>query len=363
MRRTVILIVAVTLMCQGLFSIALGQGYESCTNYEEYLHWTGRVSWGYRATDVSVLGDFAYVVGYQHLKTIDVSDENSPIIVYNHNISDVEGVCATGGYLYVVSSSIFQIYSLAIPETPSLTASLSLPGSKKIDVAGNIAAVARGNAGVSFVDISNPSAPVLLSTINTPGSAYDIEIDGGFSYVSDHSQGLQIINNLDPVHPSIIGWLPTASTAFSIAYHDGRVMLGCDNAVQLVDVLAPESPELLSSMYMPSDIYGVWIDGERAYLAAYSAGLMTLDISNPNFPSIIGNIDTYDVAWRVDVVGQKAYVADDDGGLLVVSSSNDMSPPVIGRWGNGQNTLKLSGQGNIAFAVTDDGWFRSLDCS
>ena len=50
------------------------------------------------------------------------------------------------------------------------------------------------NVGLTIVDISDPSRPVLLGSYVLPSSARDVEIVGDLAYVAGYSSGLQILN-------------------------------------------------------------------------------------------------------------------------------------------------------------------------
>jgi hypothetical protein len=42
-----------------------------------------------------------------------------------------------------------------------------------------------GESGLQVIDISNPPSPVKVGTIDTPGSAIEVAVSGGYAYAAD----------------------------------------------------------------------------------------------------------------------------------------------------------------------------------
>ena len=43
------------------------------------------------------------------------------------------------------------------------------------------------SAGLRLIDVSDPSRPTIVSTIDTPGGAHNVAISGGVAFVADTS--------------------------------------------------------------------------------------------------------------------------------------------------------------------------------
>lgn len=82
--------------------------------------------------------------------------------------------------------------------------------------------------------------------------------------------------------------------------------------------LFPFVPTLAGGYDTPGDAWGVFVSGNRAFVADYDSGLQVIDISTPTSrPFEVGSYDTPDHAWGVFVSGDHAFVADWGSGLQV----------------------------------------------
>ena len=93
---------------------------------------------------------------------------------------------------------------------------------------------------------------------------------------------------------------------------------------------AQDCPQLLGSVSTSAQALGVAFQGNYAYLADRSAGLLIFDVSDPAAPVQLADLATPVDAFDVAVSGAYAYVADIDAGLLVVDVSNPAAPVQTG---------------------------------
>ena len=98
-----------------------------------------------------------------------------------------------------------------------------------------------------MIDIAVPIPPEIVATLDTPGDAYGIALEGNIVYVGDRLEGVQVIDVSDPDAPSIIGVYDTSSR-----------------------------------------VYGLDVAGNEAYLADGGAGLTVLDVADPTNPTLLG---------------------------------------------------------------------------
>ena len=106
------------------------------------------------------------------LLIIDVSNPSAPVLAgtYKDGANFIRGVDASGSNAFVASSlkegsSRLQILDLTTPSHPTLVASLDTPGvAQDVSVAGSLAYVTVGPAGMIIVDVSNPGAPYVCDS-------------------------------------------------------------------------------------------------------------------------------------------------------------------------------------------------------
>ena len=86
--------------------------------------------------------------------------------------------------------------------------------------------------GFRIIDISNPSAPLLVGVISTLSDASSVTVAGDYAYIGDGS-GLHILNISDPTAPYEVGSYPgyvgeivlVGNTAFAASWDSGLVIL------------------------------------------------------------------------------------------------------------------------------------------
>ncbi len=154
-----------------------------------------------------------------------------------------------------------------------------------VDIAGNYAYLAAGNAGLLVVDITNPEKPIEAGFSETLGNPYYVEVANGYAYVLGIFR-LEIIDVNDPEKPVRVG----AAGSFGANTH------------------------------------GLAVSGKNAYIGVGSPGLYIVDIEEPTNPQVAGFYDTHGLAQGSDIVSDRIYLADGLGGVLILRVSG-ITPP------------------------------------
>jgi hypothetical protein len=227
--------------------------------------------------------------------------------------------------------------------------------------------------GVEVIDISDPTNPTWVKTIDTPGQAYDLQMKGSLIYAADDYYGFQILDSsgivgghdtpqiakgvfaegnyayvadfesllvfdvTDPAVPSETSSLPFTEARGVYMSHPRAYV--CEaytpwGELWILDTSNPGSPAVLGG-YTDPDYYfsphAVYVDNWAiAYVANYYNELFIIDVSNPPAPTRVSFAyppnELWGFAWDVKLSGSKAYVANYDGGLWVVDVSDPGSP-------------------------------------
>ena len=110
--------------------------------------------------------------------------------------------------------------------------------------------VAYGEAGLQVIDVTNPAAPVILGSLNTPLVARGVDVSGFYAVVADD---------------------------------------GTPGAVRIVDVSNPTAPVITGDLVLSSGhAKDVVVRDQLAYLASFTGGFQVIDFSMPTSPTIIG---------------------------------------------------------------------------
>jgi hypothetical protein len=133
--------------------------------------------------------------------------------------------------------------------------------------------------GLYIIDITNPSSPFLINRFqNITSYAQDISVKDGYAYIADGYGGVEVVDVIDPMNPSVIGYFDLI---------DGST--------------------------------GIKVDGNYAYMSEYIlGGLQIVDISNPAIPTLAGWYQPSGVfALGVESFNGFVYVSDGLGGIQI----------------------------------------------
>ncbi len=242
----------------------------------------------------------------------------------------------------------------------------------------------KGGYGVQVVDIADPSAPVVASTLPNPRftRAEDVVVhdvdtpsfQGALALVGVQScfgngvenrvrTGLMLYDVTDPYEPSLLSvWF---LKGFSAGCHeidlvqrpDGMVLAGCaqnlndqiygQTALDLVDVTDPRSPALVGTYSLPLDpLSGVGCipvtfghsvrfedQGTTALLSYWDyGGTVNLDISDPTSPAEVGTT----LLLPADEDGDNHSAIYARGGQWLIVNNEDFCPDTPGQVGFGE---------------------------
>ncbi|MBI4947968.1 hypothetical protein HY844_00180 [Candidatus Berkelbacteria bacterium] len=195
----------------------------------------------------------------------------------------------------------------------------------KVDISGSYAYVVRADGTPDFViiDITAPSEPTIVGSLNLTGIPANIYVSGTYAYVtnSDNDQELQIIDISTPSTPTVVATYNATGdqNALGIFILDNTAYLlrenGDSNELVILNVTSPTLPLLLGSQNLNGTGYEIVVVGTNAYIATgYNAQeLQIVNVLNPISPSLVGwlelpgNTDaiTISVTGNTVLVGQE----------------------------------------------------------
>ncbi len=213
---------------------------------------------------------------------------------------------------------------------PSALAAINIPGyANNVDVAGDYAYVAAGQAGLQIIDVSNRRAPQIVGQLDTDGVAIDVKVRGNLAYVADGDKGLKVINVATPAAPVLLSALDTDGVTQDLQLAGHYAYLANGSAgIDIVDVTNPSEPVVASNLTGLGTVYGLDGDSNLLVVVAGSA-LISVDVSDKLAPARLGSVNlgqVKDVAFD----GSYAYVAAYSNGYRVVDLTNPAQPRVTG---------------------------------
>lgn len=119
--------------------------------------------------------------------------------------------------------------------------------------------MADNTAGLGIVDVTQPSSPVELGRLDTPGSAWGVVVRDGLAFVADEDGGLRVVDVSDPTQPTELASLAVPG-ARALALDGHLLFLSCGgNGLQAVDVTDPAQPVSCGFFHTPD-----WAEGVAA---------------------------------------------------------------------------------------------------
>ena len=150
------------------------------------------------AVAVGVGTGYAYVGTGTSIQVIDIHTPTHPFIV--GSIATSASQLATANQMvYALDGRQLKIIDVATPTNPVQVGSLSGVTAQGIDVSGTLVILATPavnhtdpNGGVSLVDVSDPTAPILVDKLGVSGSTRAIAIASNLVYAGDSASTINI---------------------------------------------------------------------------------------------------------------------------------------------------------------------------
>lgn len=345
------------------------------------------------AFNVAYLNNTAYLVRDNgatdpdfHILDVDSSssstDWSSPQSAGNADITgneDANSVFKLGNYIYEVTdeksgtSAEFYIYDVSIPSAPLLVGSLNIGASvNDVYVVGNYAylATTSNSQELVVVDISVPATPTQVGSYNTPNNddAYTVFAVGSTAYIGTDRQGSGEFYVLNASNPASI----TQSGSFEVNQDVNEIYVSGNYAYIVTDhnsqefmILNISNPANIAAedtYNIPSNTNaeGVYYDLGSAYIVTGNNGgssdFFIFDVSNPTTISLTGSVNLGSNNNDVVVSGNYAYVATntDNQGLTIVDISNKAAPAELGSYDTSADVNGVAYDGTYVYLASEN---------
>lgn len=299
------------------------------------------------ATDGFLSGDYAYSLGFAGIDIYDISDRTTPVLSGHSTIPTLATDSVTAleqGALLLTSTDRYTRLDVSAPTAPVVVSEVSPPGgavATDAALVGGKVVLLQENYGLGIADAATLE-PLARFDADLPEvlNQRDFEqfaVDGDRAYLTAWGYGLIIADLSDPLHPVELGRLPYDYASAAAASGDFAYIGTTTNGgfMQVVDVSDPTQPVARGYVTM-AGIDRLQVHGNFVYAADDLAGLHIIDVSNPDAPSEVALYDdgcldfaggAYDVELSAD--GTRAYVACSTG-LYIVDVSAPAAPQTLG---------------------------------
>jgi hypothetical protein len=159
------------------------------------------------------------------------------------------------------------------------------------------------DCGIFVLDVSNPSNPryLLQYSASTQGSLrYEhVEIQDKFLFLSRHQGGVEIVQTTSPISLRQRSIIPSENAWATLAQDSLLFIADGAAGIKIVNIKDKVNPVVLSSMKTSGTAKDLAVYGKQLFVAVGAAGVDMIDISNPEHPILRDNFDTGGYASRV----------------------------------------------------------------
>ncbi len=322
------------------------------------------------ATGVTVSGNYAYVADTTSVRVMSIANPGQASEVGSLGVSAL-ALAAWSNRLYTTDGGSFRVIDITLPTAPVLLSTSNSYGAQGIDANGTVAYLASPNimatqGGFYVWNCAVPAAPLIYSNINDAFGNAGVAVSGTLAAAAGGVHGLKIVNISNPAAPwtasaisttALGGTVTGAGMAGQTAYALVSVAGNPGHTdVVVLNVASPSSPAIQGRVSL-SGGQSIRVVGSLAYVAAGTAGLQVVSVASPTAPAFLGSVDTPGTATDLVVSGSYAYVADTSS-VQVINVATPSRPTIATSVATTATAVALAG--NRLYAV-DGGQFKIID--
>jgi len=276
-------------------------------------------------------------------------------------------VIADSNYIYIGTGGMIIIADMTDPSAPVEMSRIGTPGAVwKLFRSGNFLYVANKMGGLRIIDVSDPLSPVEVGSFEKPHwgweCARDVYVLGSYAYVA--MGGLYVLDVSDPYNPLEVAHLDT-SWSWDIYVSSNYAYMTSSRGLLIFDVSDPSNPVEINNYGSLHCEARVYISNGYAYVTNTSDGFYIIDVNNLSDPVEVAHLYTSpDWVWDVHGSGSYVYVATHDSGLHILDVSDPSNPKEVGSYHDvSADWEDLYVYNNYAYMTFSDGGLRIIDVS
>ena len=266
---------------------------------------------------IGVEGDLACVVDYARgLHVLNVADPAQPELLSFLEFAEPKHVEIVGPTAYVCAWYSLELVDLTDPSVPTILGSVELPSwPQQVEIIDDLAYVITSTNGLYVISIEEPIAPAVVGNLPIDGYGVTLDVQDDIAYIG--ADGLWIISIADPTNPQKLGVLDGDNLSRLVLADNDIVFYTEGSRMYAVSVRDVTNPVEVGRKNFG---LATRMDFAGEYLAAGVGwkGVELIDISNVDDMRVIASFDTASRAYSVTVVDNLIYVADEEGGVFIL---------------------------------------------
>jgi hypothetical protein len=275
---------------------------------------------------IAIEGDYAYIAdAAEGLKILWLADPLAPLQTFGEFGQSASAVLVKGDTVYLAGAGGVRIFDVSNRFQPVQTARLDLPGQPQaLALSGDRLFVALGEAGIAAIDL--PTLQI-VSLIPLKGAALDVLVVESTLYAAAGQAGLVTLDIANPDAATILSTLILPGAATSLARRaDGLYVAAGESGLIGLDITRRSQP-LIASALPPEpghSVEAVVISGKRAFVAQGDVWVIA-DVSRVDHIGRLGMVES--PASHFASAGAVLYAL--DGNLLHLYDIGATAEPIV----------------------------------
>ncbi len=325
----------------------------------QYLQEDGSALYAGPIYDIRVEGHYAYCRSQHSFQIISIASLDTPLVVSGHVFNFCGGLALRDNYAFLTGGSGYneinalEIYDISDPLMPYCIGILdSTWFLTKIALSGQYAFICSEYGsiapfGLNIIDISDMSNPLPAGGLYMP-HINNISIRDFYAFLATDISFV-ILDVSNPTAPVVVSDIPTAGSANDVSVIGSYAYVAGSDFLKTYDISNPSNPQLIADTTLGRAALSVYSEGNYIYISTYTE-INIFDISNPGLPTLVRSISNYYLINDIDVQNRIAFCADYYQGLRIVDLSGFAHPQERGRCFAPYNLTGITIDGNYLFA-------------
>jgi hypothetical protein len=219
----------------------------------------------------------------------DIADPEVPVQVGLHQEPGVtfQNLGFTNGHVFVamrdqgLGAYLYTAPTSSTSTTGTFTRVGTLGGFTNawgVEARGNTVFVTDLAEALVTVDVTNPAQPTELGRVALGGTSRFLVVDGNYAYVASGAAGVTIVDVSNLAAPVVVSTIDTPGSAVRVAYSEGRIFVAAWNDVRVYDVTDPLMPRFITAVRIRRHYEYDEIDREMGTMRIFGVAARGTDV-------------------------------------------------------------------------------------